>query len=98
MSDWPRGYEVWSEYYDEDPEDLHNRLMAEQVNTVDEAWQELAERLDLIAYEARQELAERPERIADAIESIVGLFGSRIDDLGGEIINTKQNNEGTTNE
>lgn len=95
MRDWPRGYTVWSEYYDEDPEDLHNRLMAEQVNTVDEARQEFAERLDLIADEARQELAERLERIADALESIVGLFGSRIDDLGREIINIKQNNEGS---
>lgn len=94
MRDWPRGYEIWREYCDEDPQDLHNRLMAEQVNTVDELRQELADRLDMIAFETRHELAERLERIADAIESIVGLFGSRIDDLGGEIINIKQNNEG----
>ena len=94
MRDWPRGYLVWNDYHDEDPQDLHNRLMAEHVNTVDEARQELAERLDLIAHETRQELAERLERIADAIESIVDLFGSRIDDLGGEIINTNHNHEG----
>ena len=80
MRDWPRGYTVWSDYHDEPPEELHNRLMAEQVNTVDEARQELAERLD---------------RIADAIDDIVRLFDVRTAALGREIINIKQNNEGS---
>ena len=34
---WPRGYTVWSDHVDgESPQELHNRLMAELIDTIEE--------------------------------------------------------------
>ena len=35
MSDFPRGYQLWSDYQDEAPEDLANRLRAELIDAID---------------------------------------------------------------
>ena len=35
MSNFPRGYQMWSDYQDEAPEDLANRLRAELIDVLD---------------------------------------------------------------
>lgn len=35
MPSFPRGYQLWSDYHDEAPEDLANRLRAELIDTID---------------------------------------------------------------
>ena len=35
MSDFPRGYQMWSDYQDEAPDDLANRLRAELIDAID---------------------------------------------------------------
>lgn len=35
MPDFPRGYQLWSDYQDEAPEDLANRLRAELIDAID---------------------------------------------------------------
>ena len=45
MSNFPRGYQMWSDYQDEAPEDLANRLRAEHIDVLDR----IANTLDAIA-------------------------------------------------
>lgn len=35
MSNFPPGYQLWSDYHDEAPEDLANRLRAATIDTLD---------------------------------------------------------------
>ena len=35
MPNFPRGYQLWSDYQDEAPEDLANRLRAELIDAID---------------------------------------------------------------
>ena len=77
MNEWPRGYAVWRDHVEgESPEELHNRLMAELIDTADEVKQELAARID---------------EIADALDTIAQHFEERATEAGKAVTAAKQN-------
>lgn len=59
MADLPPGYQTWSDYIDEAPEDLTNRILASHVD---------------ITHQTKNELASRLDRIADALEAIANTM------------------------